>query len=129
MTELRHHAITDPFDLPEWLGSGELTWVAASGLASASLSGALVGQDGERLPLSIIAADRAYPTPVVDEEVRRAVHQAWALNQVVILDDDGCQTLAVPTVTLDTELVCEAMRRFARAIGVDTSRVSLTIRL
>ena len=37
--------------------------------------------------------------------------------------------VAVPTTAMDVDLVCTALRRFAKAIGIAPSRVSVHIRL
>ena len=75
-----HPDEVDPFDLPEWLGTAEVTWTSASGLRSGHLvTGTLY--DGERAhpehPCDLLAVDEAYPAPVVDDDTRTRAHQAW----------------------------------------------------
>jgi hypothetical protein len=123
----------DPFDLPDWLGAVEVTWTARSGLRGAGqVTGELVpagGDLGALLPCDVLAADQAYPVPVVDEQWRRAVHQAWSLGQVLLVEYDGRLTLAVPGTELSAAHVLEALGRLAKAVGVKPDRFAATLRL
>ena len=50
----------DAFDLPEWLGSAEVTWQAERGLAGGSrLRGALTAAGHEPLACDLLAVDDA----------------------------------------------------------------------
>ena len=123
--------VADPFDLPEWLGKQELTWRAESSIGGPHAPGMLCG-DERRLPLTVLGADTAYPQPVVSPSVRTAVHQAWTYSQVALLtatDSADTYAVAVPATAMDVDLVCTALRRFAKSIGVDPTRVSVLIRL
>jgi len=120
---------SDPFELPDWLGEQELTWSLDGPLAAAVVSGTLQGDNGQRLGLDIVCADAAYPAPVVDELVRRECHLAWHHGQVQVLENAERHAVAVPVSSLDADTACEALRRFARAIAVDSQRVRVLIRL
>lgn len=120
---------SDPFDLPDWLGEEELTWLLEGPLSAAQVRGTLCGHVGHELPLHIICADVAYPAPVVSELLRRESHLAWHHGQVLVVGNARCQGLAVPVSGLDADTACEALRRFAMAIAVDPSQVRVTIPL
>ena len=61
----------DPFDLPDWLGEGEVTWMPECGIHDRHLvPGSLTGADAAVLPCALLAVDEAYPTSVADEELR-----------------------------------------------------------
>ncbi len=126
--------VTDPFDLPEWLGEHELTWRTDSSLGEAQAPGTLCGTpEGTTdlcLSLAVLGADTAFPLPVVSEPVRTQVHQAWTYGQVALLAGPGnARAIAVPATSIDVVLVCEALRRFAKAIGVEAHQISVHIRL
>jgi hypothetical protein len=131
--------VADPFDLPDWLGEHELTWRTDSSLGDAQAPGTLCGTakrvEGERtadlcLSLAVLGADTAFPLPVVSEPVRTQVHQAWTYGQVALLAGAGSSlAIGVPATSIDIDLVCEALRRFAKAIGVEPHQISLHIRL
>jgi hypothetical protein len=92
------------------------------------VTGELTG-DGATLPCALLAVDDAFPAPVAPDDVRTRVHQAWRHGQVLLLDDGGTLTLAVPGRRLDAELVMEAVGRLAKAVGASPDRwaVLLTI--
>lgn len=121
--------VGDAFDLPEWLGEHALTWTADSSIGGPAASGAICGGNGLCLPLAVLAADEAYPLPAVTESVRTQVHQAWRYDQVALLICGSSYAIAVPATTVDVDLVCEALRRFAKAIGVIADRISVLVRL
>lgn len=119
----------DAFDLPEWLGESEVTWRAESSIrGSHHLTGDLVGGD-EPLPCDLLAADLAYPAPVLDGEWRRAAHQQWTLGQVLLVEYDGRLTLAVPGTGFTADRVLESLGRLAKAVGVKPSRFVAALRL
>jgi hypothetical protein len=119
----------DPFDLPDWLGTSEVTWRAGSSVRAAYLvTGELEGGDGA-VACDLLAADQAYPRPVLAEERRRAVHQAWSLGQVAVLEYDGRLTLAVPGTAFTADLVLETLGRLAKAVGASPGRVVAALRL
>lgn len=122
-------AEVDAFDLPEWLGESEVTWRASSSIrGSHQLTGDLVGGD-EALPCDLLAADLAYPQPVLDGEWRRAAHQQWTHGQVLLVEYDGRLTLAVPGTDFTADRVLESLARLAKAVGVKPSRFVAALRL
>ncbi len=121
--------VADPFDLPEWLGAQDLTWAADISIGGSAAPGSLRGTGDLVLPLTVLAADEAFPVPVVDEGVRSQVHQAWQYGQVALLTDAEMHAVAAPVTRVDVDLVCEALRRFAKAIGVEPGRVRVLVRL
>ena len=127
----------DPFDLPEWLGTGDVVWRADAGLQTGHLvRGRLTAEtvpDGSTAPEEIVcdllAVDEAYPAPVVDDASRLRVHQAWRHGQVVIGEHDSRMVLAVPGTRFGPELVLEALSRLARAVGARAERYAALLRL
>lgn len=120
--------VADPFDLPEWLADG-FTWQADETLTRGRVPGQVTGRSEQRLALDLLCADVAFPSPVLSQTQRSQAHQAWHYTQVLLLLDEARHTLAVPASTLGADLVCEALRRFAKAVGVSPSRVNVTLRL
>ena len=125
--------VADPFDLPEWLGEYELTWRTDASIGGPRCPGILSATAELCLPLLVLGADTAFPQPVVSPAVRTSVHQAWTYSQVAVLSADEptprSYALAVPSTSMDVDLVCTTLRRFAKAIGIAPSRVSVHIRL
>lgn len=126
-------AAADPFELPDWLGTGPVTWTALSSVRGAghitgSLAGAGAGADGE-LACDLMAADVAYPQPLLDEGWRRQAHQAWELGQVLLVTCDGRLTLPVPGTAYSADGTLETIGRLAKALGVPASRFTVCLRL
>ena len=123
----------DPFDLPEWLGTGDVVWRADEGLQTGHLvRGRLTAEPArasEELVCDLLAVDEAYPSPVVDDASRLRVHQAWRHGQVVIGEHGARMVLAVPGTRFDPELVLEALGRLARAVGARAERYAVLLRL
>lgn len=108
----------DPFDLPDWLGSGPVTWTAESSVRTGHhVSGTLSG-DGGSVSCDLLGADQAFPRPVLDDDWRRQTHQAWTHGQVLLVEYDGRLTLAVPGSAFSADLALEAVGRLAKAVGV-----------
>lgn len=125
----RQVAGVDPFDLPEWLGTEDVTWTATSSVRGEHrVTGALSGNDCS-LACDLLAADQAFPTPVLPEDWRSRAHQAWTYGQVLLLDDTGRLTLAVPGTAFSADLALETLARLARGVGVEPSRFSARLRL
>ncbi|MGI8433274.1 MAG: hypothetical protein ACR2LE_00810 [Nocardioidaceae bacterium] len=122
-------ATVDAFDLPEWLGTEPVTW-AAVGLLDHSphVRGDLTYADGS-LGLDLLAVDVAYPAPVCPEVARRSAHQAWRYGEVVLLEVEGRIVAGVPASQLDVDLVCEALRRVAKAVGAPVGNFTVSIAL
>jgi hypothetical protein len=119
----------DPFELPEWLGTSEVTWTARSTVRGEHLlTGELSGGDGS-LQCDLLAADQAFPKPVLDEHWRPLAHQAWTHGQVLLLEYDGRLTVAVPGTEFTADRVLEALSRLAKAVGVKPSRFVAALRL
>ena len=119
----------DPFDLPDWLGTSEVSWTARTSVRGAShIQGALAGA-GEELPCDLLAADLAYPEPLLDDSWRRQAHQAWTLGQVLLTEYDGRLTLAVPGTSYSADGALETVGRLAKAVGVQPGRFVVTLRL
>ena len=120
----------DAFDLPDWLGEGEVTWTSDDITRSgASVAGCLVGAGGERHACDLLAVDLAYPAPVVPDQIRTAAHQAWKHGQVLLLDRDGRAALAVPGTSFTADTVLDAITRLAKAVGAAPSSYSVRLRL
>ena len=108
----------DPFDLPDWLGSGEVTWSAESGLHGGHrVTGSLVDGAVDPIACDLFAVDEAYPTPVADDATRLATHQAWRHGQIRLASYDGRLTLLVPGTCFTADLVLDALGRLAKAVG------------
>lgn len=121
----------DPFDLPEWLGGGEVTWSAGGSIRDGHrVAGRLTGVGGDdALACDLLAVDHAYPRPVLDDGWRTRAHQAWVHGQVQLMEYDGRLTLAVPGTGFTADLVLEALDRLAKALGVPPSRMVAALRL
>ena len=123
----------DPFDLPEWLGTGDVVWRADEGLQTGHLvRGRLTAEPArasEELVCDLLAVDEAYPAPVVDDATRLRVHQAWRHGQVVIGEHGSRMVLAVPGTRFGPELVLDALGRLARAVGARAERYAVLLRL
>jgi hypothetical protein len=123
----------DPFDLPEWLGTGDVVWRADEGLQTGHLvRGRLAADPAEashEIVCDLLAVDEAYPAPVVDDATRLRVHQAWRHGQVVIGEHGARMVLAVPGTRFGPELVLDALGRLARAVGARAERYAVLLRL
>ncbi|MDP9823014.1 hypothetical protein [Nocardioides massiliensis] len=119
----------DPFELPEWLGLGEVEWTTTAPVAGAGTVTGRLSQGTQSLPADLLAADRAYPVISLGEEWRTPAHQAWTHGEVLLLEVDGRLTLAVPGHALTVDLTLEALRRLARAVGVPPHRFVVALRL
>lgn len=122
-------SVADPFELPEWLGDEPLHWSTQAVDSSALIEGVLTGESQRSTPLDLLCADVAYPAAALDESLRHDTHQAWHFGQVLLLVRDHRHALAIPTTQWDADTVCEALRRFAKAIGVPSSQISVLLRL
>ncbi len=93
------------------------------------IAGRCSPERADRLACDLLAADLAYPEPALSESWRREAHQAWAHGQVLLVTYDGRLTLAVPGTAYSADGVLETIGRFAKAVGVDAGRFSVTLRL
>lgn len=119
----------DPFDLPDWLGEGEVTWEAESGLRSGHLVPGRLEGGAERLPCDLLGIDEAYPAPVAADGVRSRAHQAWRHGEILLVEREGRLTLAVPARSFDADLVLDALDRLARAVGASPDHYAARLRL
>jgi hypothetical protein len=120
----------DPFDLPDWMGEGAVTWRASTSLATSHLvTGDLCADGGSTVGCDVLACDPAYPLPVMSEAWRHDAHQAWVLGEVLVVAYDGRLTLVVPGTVVTAEPTLEAVRRLARAVGSKPDRFTVALRL
>jgi hypothetical protein len=119
----------DPFDLPDWLGEGLVSWASDAGLSGHLVAGCLTGTPQQLLPCDLLAVDQAYPAPVLEESLRTRVHQTWRHGQVLLVARGGRATVATPGSSYSADLVLETFTRVARAVGADPSRWSVRLGL
>ena len=121
----------DPFDLPDWLGETEVTWVADEGVrAGHHVAGRLRAEDPVReLPCDLLAVDEAYPAPVADDQVRLRTHQAWRHGQILLVEQRARLTLAVPGTGFTADLVLDALSRLAKAVGASADDYAARLRI
>lgn len=126
----RELASVDPFDLPDWLGVGDVTWTADAGVRGGSgVPGHLAVEGYDALPCDLLAVDEAYPAPVAADDVRRDAHQAWRHGQILLVRSGDRLTLAVPGTAFSADLVLDAVSRLARAVGASADRYSVRLRI
>jgi hypothetical protein len=125
--------LVDAFELPEWLGVSPVRWTAASTVRGAQrIEGTLSSPEApavQPLPCDLMAADVAYPQPILPDEWRRQAHQAWEYGQVLLLSYDRRLTLAVPGTAYSADGVLEAIGRLAKAVGVVPGRFVVCLHL
>jgi hypothetical protein len=120
----------DPFDLPDWLGEGEVTWTPEDGIHAMHLvAGRLSAPGSDALPCDLLAVDEAYPKPVADDELRHQAHRAWRHGQVLLVSENDRLTLAVPGTSFTAEGILEALARLAKAVGARAEGFSALLRL
>ena len=129
MTPTPEGRAVDPFDLPDWLGTNEVTWTARTSVRGGPLVEGELSADGGTLGCDLLGADQAFPVPVLDDHWRRQTHQAWTHGQVLLVDYDGRLTLAVPGTEFTADRVLEAVGRLAKAVGVKPGRFMAALRL
>jgi hypothetical protein len=124
----------DPFELPDWLATDQVLWQATDRARDREHTATVHGEvrplhGDEALTLDLLAVDVAWPKPVCEEESRHAAHEAWHYGQVALFDRGGRTTLGVPCTEFSSDLVCEAVRRFSKAVGADSSHFLVQLRL
>ena len=119
----------DPFDLPEVLGTSTVVWSAEAGLSGHLVRGRLEPAGGDPLPCDLLAVDDAYPAPAASEAVRLLVHQAWRHGQVHLATCEDRLTVMVPGTRFTSDLVLDAVARFAKALGAHPSSYAVLLRL
>lgn len=119
----------DPFDLPEWLGVGQVVWHADEGLRNGHLvPGRFVAAD-DTLSCDLLAVDEAYPAPVTDDGSRLRAHQAWRHGQVLLGSYADRLVLAAPGTRFDADRVLDTLARLARAVGGSPDNMAALIRI
>ena len=126
-------AEVDPFDLPDWLGTTQVTWTSAGSvhaghLIEGELTGGEVTGDGMTLACDLLGADQAYPEPVLTEDWRIRSHRAWTHGQVQLLLVDSRLTLAVPGTHFTADRAVEVLARFAQSLGRKPSQFVVALR-
>ena len=120
----------DPFDLPDWLGTAEVTWCAESGVRQGHhVAGSLASEGQDAVPCDLLAVDDAYPAPVADDATRSHAHQSWRRGEVLLVERQGRLTLAVPGCSFTAEGVLDAVGRLTRAVGAAPQRYAVRLRL
>ncbi|QIX26695.1 hypothetical protein ncot_08815 [Nocardioides sp. JQ2195] len=120
----------DPFDLPEWLGTTEVTWQLDSQSESPAhhLAGRLVSSEGG-LDCDLLAVDQAFPTPVAGSADRTLVHQAWRNGQVVLAEYDDRLALVVPGTGFTADRILATLGRLAKAVGARPEQFVAALRV
>jgi hypothetical protein len=122
--------VADAFDLPDWLGTDPVRWRADSSIVGSPHVRGTVGAAGGRThALDVLAVDAAFPKPVCPERERTAVHQAWQFGEVALLTVGDRIAAGVPGREIDLDLLCEALRRFAKSVGAPTGNYTVAITL
>ncbi len=119
----------DPFDLPEWLGVGQVVWHADQGLRSGHLVEGRFASGEHLLACDLLAVDEAYPVPVTDDDSRLRVHQAWRHGQVLLGRYADRLVLAAPGTRFDAERVLDTLARLARAVGGSPDNMAALLRI
>lgn len=120
----------DPFDLPGWMGTDEVTWTPLEGLRTGHhVSGVLSARGHDEQACDLLGVDEAYPAPVTDDASRARAHQAWRHDQVFLGEYDGRLTLAVPGTSFGADLVLESLARLAKAVGASPERYAAHLRI
>lgn len=119
----------DPFDLPDWLGTESVTWTATSRLESGpTLAGDLRANEVE-LACDLVAADTAYPAPVVSEALRQRAHRDWSHGEMTLVLRSDRVTGLIPGTAFSPAVVLEAIGRLARAVGAPAANFHVSLRL
>ncbi len=119
----------DPFDLPEWLGTSEITWYADSAERGGHLVRGRLSDGSQEVPCDLLAVDQAWPAPVLDEKERQAAHQAWQIGELQLLEREGRLTLAAPGTGFTADRVLDLLARLARAVGAEPHRFVAALRV
>lgn len=119
----------DPFDLPEWLGVGQVVWHADEGLRSGHLVAGRLASDDDVLACDLLAVDEAYPVPVTDDDSRLRAHQAWRHGQVLLGRYADRLVLAAPGTRFDADRVLDTLARLARAVGGSPDNMAALLRI
>jgi len=118
----------DPFDLPDWLGTGEVTWSSPSSIQRRHLVPGLLAVGDVSVPCDLLAVDQAYPEAVLDESWRSQAHRAWTHDQVLLLRSEDRLTIAVPGTSFTADRVLEVIGRLAKAVGAAPEMFTVALR-
>ena len=122
----------DPFDLPDWLGTSDVTWTPDTGVRTGHhVAGRLESDasDRQEVACDLLAIDEAYPAPVASDDVRKRAHQAWRHGQILLLEHDARLTLAVPGTSFNADLVLDALSRLSKAVGGSPDHFTARLRI
>jgi len=120
----------DPFDLPDWLGTEQVTWRASADLRTGHhVGGEFLGRGCGTLGADLYAVDEACPVPVAPDDLRQTAHRSWRRGEVALVDLDGRLALTIPGRGFDCDTVVDAVRRFARAVGADPASYAVLLRV
>ncbi len=119
----------DPFDLPEWLSDGHVTWSPEAGIRVGHLVAGHLTAGDHTLACDLLAVDEAYPAPVADDRTRTLAHQTWHHGQVLTVSHEDRLTLVVPGREFTADLVLEALSRLAKAVGASTDDFAALLRI
>lgn len=117
------------FDLPEWLGTEDVTWHSLTGLRTGHVVTGELRAGDQRTACDLFGVDEAYPEPVADEAWRQRTHRAWRNGQVELGFAHDRLVVSVPDTRVDAERVIEALSRLARAVGASPERWSVNLRI
>jgi hypothetical protein len=119
----------DAFDLPDWLGTEQVTWRADGILAESPRVPGSLNAGRCSHPLDLLAVDAAYPRSLCTSQQRHDAHQAWHFGEVLLLADSGRVAAAVPTVSFDANLAVDTIQRVAKALGAPHSNFTVLLTL
>jgi len=123
----------DPFDLPDWLGTSDVTWTSETGVRTGHhVTGRLQCEGAgvlREVACDLLAIDEAYPLPVASDDVRKRAHQAWRHGQILLLEHESRLTLAVPGTSFTADLVLDALSRLAKAVGGSPDHYTARLRI
>ena len=121
----------DAFDLPDWLGEGEVTWTSDDVTRSGSLGGRLPAGRRRRRGTRATCSPSTRPTRPRWSTSRSAPLRTrpGRHGQVLLLDRDGRAALAVPGTSFTADRVLDAVTRLAKAVGAAPASYSVRLRL
>jgi hypothetical protein len=118
----------DPFDLPDWLGTSEVTWSSPASIQRRHLVTGTLAVGDNSVGCDLLAVDEAFPEPVLAEEWRSRSHRAWTHHQVLLLRIGDRLTVAVPGTEFTADRVLEVIGRLAKAVGARPERFTVALR-
>lgn len=119
----------DPFDLPDWLGEGPVTWAAETGVRRGHRVRGHLTAGARELACDLLAVDEAYPAPVAEAAIRTRAHLAWRHGQILLLAEGERVVLVVPGTGFTADLVLDALARLAKAVGASPENYVALLRI